>query len=410
MRSSYLISSGPKSQTDIHSLHNYFRFDVILAMKILVLQNKNPKKYEAIMELESNEAKRKSTDNYKDAEEKINFIEENFLEPLLKAEAKMGKTILGQKDRKLLQKIFGIIETNAMYISLPTEIEISGIYPTACLLEHSCVPNCGYRFDMRNGFKIILESARDIKCGEDLTTSYSHILWTTQLRQQHLKDMKYFSCTCQRCKDPTELGTNFSTLRCIGTDENPCNGFQLPCDPLSKKTEWACNKCEIRVENAQVDYIVGKMNDEVENLQGSHPSPSAVEDLIDKLATFLHPNHQHIFSLKHSLIQLYGNHKDFPIEKLTSSQLNRKVELITELLKITDVLDPASIRIPIYSAILYFEKFVAFKEVQRRAGAQLNVDECKKWLQIASDILKYETNDPQGKRLFQKVENTLTML
>lgn len=379
-------------------------------MKILVLQNKNPKKYQAIMELESNEAKRKSTENYKDADEKINYIEENYLEPLLKAEEKMGKTILAQKDRKLLHKIFGIIETNAMYISLPTETEISGIYPTACLLEHSCIPNCGYRFDMKNGFKLILEPARDIKSGENLTTSYSHILWTTQLRQQHLKDTKYFSCTCPRCKDPTELGTNFSTLRCIGVDENPCNGFQLPCDPLSKKTEWACNKCQIRVENAQVDFILGKMNDEVENLQGSTPSPSAVEDLIDKFAPFLHPNHQHMFSLKHSLIQLYGNHKDFPIEKLTPSQLNRKLELIAELLKITEVLDPASIRIPMYTAILYYEKFAAMKEHQRRAGGQLDVKEAKKYLQVASEILKNETNDPQGKQLFQKVENALIIL
>lgn len=362
------------------------------------------------MELESNEKKRKSTDNFRDAEEKIDFIEENYFKPLIAAEEKMGKTILAQKDRKLLHKIFGIIETNAMYISLPTGTEISGIYGTACLLEHSCVPNCGYRFDMQNGFKIVLEPARDVKPGEHLTTSYSNILWTTQLRQQHLKDTKYFYCSCDRCKDPTELGTNFSTLRCIGTDESPCNGFQLPVDPISTKTEWACNKCPVRVESAQVSFIVGKMNDEVENLQASTPSPTAVEDLIDKLSPFLHPNHQHMFSLKHSLVQLYGNHKDFPTEKLSKSQLSRKLELIDELFKTIDILDPASVRIPMYSAILHYEKFTALKESQQRAGGQLNIEELKKILKAASEVLKNEIYDQQGRHLNQKVENALFML
>lgn len=398
---------GPKDTTNIHSLHAYFRTDIILAIKILVMQIKNPKKFKTILEMESNEKLRKSSDNYKDAEEKIDFIEENYLKPLLKAEEKIGKTILSLKDRKTLHKIFGIIETNAMYISLSTGSEICGIYPTGCLMEHSCLPNCGYRFDMKNGFKIIVEAARDIKPEEHLTTTYSHVLWTTQLRQQHLKETKYFTCSCDRCKDPTELNTNFSTLRCIGTDENSCNGYHLPVDPLSLKTKWACNKCPVKVDNEQVNFIVGKMNDEVDNLQASQPTPNAVEDLIDKLSPFLHPSHQHMFALKHSLVQLIGGHKDSQIDKISESLLDKKLQLANELLKIVKILDPSSIRIPVYTAILLIEKHNALIELQRRKSDKSNNDEAKKLLEEALVVLRNEQDDFQGKQLYQKVENAL---
>lgn len=44
-------------------------------------------------------------------------MEENFIVPLKQFEAKAGKVILPKKDRRSLQKIQGIIETNAMYLT-----------------------------------------------------------------------------------------------------------------------------------------------------------------------------------------------------------------------------------------------------------------------------------------------------
>lgn len=50
--------------------------------------------------------------------------------------------------------------------------------------------------------------------GEHLNTMYTNALWGTQERRAHLMSTKYFKCSCKRCSDPTELGTNFSTLVC----------------------------------------------------------------------------------------------------------------------------------------------------------------------------------------------------
>jgi hypothetical protein len=52
--------------------------------------------------------------------------------------------------------------------------------------------------------------------GEHIATMYTHALWGTQARREHLTATKYFSCRCKRCSDPTELGTNTSGLRCLG--------------------------------------------------------------------------------------------------------------------------------------------------------------------------------------------------
>lgn len=401
------IGKGPVNKTDIRSIQDYYRSDALLALKILLLQRKNPKKFKTIMEMESNERNRLLTYNFREAEDRINYLEENFLVPLKKAEEKQGQVILPLKDKATLHKIFGIIETNAMYIGLPTGSEICGLYPTGCLLQHSCVPNCNYNFDMKNEFKIVVETARDVIADEHLTTTYSHILWSTQLRQQHLKDSKYFTCTCERCKDPTELGTNFSTLKCLGSEEGPCNGFQLPTNPISPDTEWACNKCPITISSEQVSFITGKINEEIESTFASAPPPKVVEDVIDKLSQFLHPTHYHMFTLKHALVQLYGSHKDSPISSLNEEKLNRKLSLCNELLQVVLKLDPYSIRIPIYTAILLYEKHNALREICNRKIIGGNLEEAKKCLLAAQNILRNELDSPQGKQLNQKIDDSL---
>jgi hypothetical protein len=53
----------------------------------------------------------------RESERQIDYIERNFLNPLKEAERKTGKVILPEKDRRTLQKIHGIIETNALYVA-----------------------------------------------------------------------------------------------------------------------------------------------------------------------------------------------------------------------------------------------------------------------------------------------------
>ena len=51
-----------------------------------------------------------------------------------------------------------------------------------------------------------MRAGRDIKKGEHLSIMYTHSLWGSAGRREHLNSTKKFWCKCERCKDPTEFG------------------------------------------------------------------------------------------------------------------------------------------------------------------------------------------------------------
>lgn len=54
---------------------------------------------------------------YSDSQSVIDFVEKFIVEPILRVEKKSKKIIIPQKDRKTLETICGIIETNASYLT-----------------------------------------------------------------------------------------------------------------------------------------------------------------------------------------------------------------------------------------------------------------------------------------------------
>ena len=72
-----------------------------------------------------------------------------------------------------------------------------------------------------------------------MSTMYTHILWGTLARREHLQAVKGFLCRCPRCADPRELGSMLSALRCPGCGA----GCLLPADPLQDDADWRCDAC-----------------------------------------------------------------------------------------------------------------------------------------------------------------------
>lgn len=264
--------------------------------------------------------------------------------------------------------------------------------------------NCHFAFDKKNGFRLTVRAARDIQRGEHLAKCYSNILWGTQLRRQQLSEMKYFKCCCARCTDPTELETHFSSMRCLGT-ETPCNGIQVPVNPLDDNVEWACNKCLVRVPGDEVAFIVSKIGEEIDNVIQKTPNVPAVESLMEKLSNFLHPQHYHMFAVKHSLIQLYGNHKNYSIETISLDLLAMKLKLCDDLLNTVKRLDPHNIRLSIYTAVILNEKFNSIVEMERRQLGKIPYthDEAVSCLKSAQMILINELDTIQAKQLNDKM-------
>lgn len=347
---------------------NFFRMESILPLKCLLMQMKQPQKFKDLMLMESHLDQIKGTELYKEFDSRIvQYLNGKFLDNLKKYDEQSEKKVFANMETKdTLFKICGIIETNAMCIRLDNKDELNGIYKVGCLLEHSCVPNCYFSFDGKNGFKLKVKAGRDIKKGEHLSVMYTNCIWGTQQRQEHLRYTKCFTCTCARCKDPTEFNTNFSTLKCLG-EKDKCPGFHVPLNPTDPDTEWTCNECSVRLSNHQVFEFMQNVENDVEALLVNDKTTiPEIETVIDKLSAFLHPNHYHMFALKHNLIQLYGFQPGYEYYQLSMEQLDEKIGICKNLLNVIKALDPDFIRLSVYAATLAYELYMTLREVNRR--------------------------------------------
>ncbi|XP_055380294.1 uncharacterized protein LOC129611259 [Condylostylus longicornis] len=361
------LGPGPTDSNSLKSLMDYYRADSLFVLKCLLLQWKQPKKWEDLLNMQSHEDERLGSELYLDAQKRIvSFLHDNFLSNFKKLQEQSQTQILKKYDENILHKICGIIETNYMCINLLNGLELSGIFAIACMMEHNCQPNCYFLFDHQNGFKISVIAGRDIKQGEHLKIMYSNMLWGTHMRQEHLQMTKHFNCKCERCCDPTEFGTYFSALKCVGDENKTCDGIKLPKNPLSLTSNWHCNKCPVQIGYDEINYLISQMGEEVENLLSSKPTIKEIETLIDKLSNFLHPNHYHLFNLKHSLIQLYGSQTGYTLDKLSDDLLQKKMYICNDLLNICDKLDPFTIRLSIYVGIILFEMHNVLVEFTKR--------------------------------------------
>lgn len=81
----------------------------------------------------------------------------------------------------------------------------SSVFLLQLHLNHNCAPNCDVETALQkyNGLKV--KAARDIKLGEELTTSYVNPSHTFQQRQRELRVNWGFMCKCNKCKEDEQL-------------------------------------------------------------------------------------------------------------------------------------------------------------------------------------------------------------
>lgn len=447
------------SSTDI--LTNYYRSDILLTLRCLLLQWKYPDRWKKIMKLESHDQQRLGTPYYKyvemnvqtcvtlfrfvftfyfvffrknnrEADERIvSYLVDNYWPELDNVEKESGQKVLMNRDKEMVHRICGIMEVNGLNIGLGVgnNDEVSALFENACILEHSCVPNCYYTFDIKKQFKITLRSGRLIKAGEHLSIMYTDMLWGTAMRQHHLSTNKYFRCKCERCLDPTELGTQFSSMKCMGDIGKTCGGTLLPKNPvdITRDWIWICDRCDVSIANEQIEIILTNIEQEVDDLMMASVScdeptsigPASFDALIDKLSNVLHENHFHLFALKHTLIQMYGHKPSYLLHELTDELLHRKILMCEQLLSILDRIDPNTMRLTLYTSIVLYELHLAILEENRRqATIETEIDVevvllAQKYLDRGREALALNQDIQQGRQLiesFKQAENKLIVL
>ncbi|KAL7039689.1 hypothetical protein ACKWTF_000068 [Chironomus riparius] len=239
------------------------------------------------------------------------------------------------KDRgiteEIIQKVIGILEVNAFEAKTLKGDYVRCLYPKLAILSHSCIPNTTHAIHPSENFKLNVRSTIAISKGSQLYSCYTYTLNGTMDRQQHLMEGKYFQCHCERCSDPTELGTHFSSMKC----RDCLYGDVDSSNPLDAEAIWKCNKCPMEIPAESIRESLKALQNEIECTN----SVEFLEFSLEEYEGILHPNHYIMISMKSALIDSYGHMKSYLLAELPDILLHRKIELCEELLSILDIFE-----------------------------------------------------------------------
>lgn len=107
---------------------------------------------------------------------------------------------------ELMKRTCDILNTNSFEVVVTSSRDkdrttsLRGLYPMGAFQNHCCVPNTRHHFDDQQ--RMHVNAVLPIAAGEEITMSYTDLLWDTLSRRQFLKITKRFSCNCNRCSDP----------------------------------------------------------------------------------------------------------------------------------------------------------------------------------------------------------------
>ncbi|XP_063704577.1 SET domain-containing protein SmydA-8-like [Culicoides brevitarsis] len=288
----------------------------IMALRMLMLKEKDPKLYKKLMTLESHLDQRRNTSLYQ----------------LLGMNLPMClKMLLGREkvDRETALNLCGIFDTNCFDVKVPgAKVNARGIYFEAAMFSHSCRPNARHLF--KPNYDIVIFATTDIKKGDIISLSYTQPLKCTLERRLHLKEAKCFDCFCERCKDPTEFGLYMNSILCTSCQ----TGKLVQIAPETDiESDFKCDTCEATFDIEDVKETKKTIQDAIKGADKS--SPDDFEAILEMYKNTFPPNASAFLEIKYALLQLYGNPNDLSPEKL-----QRKIDLCVELLEISKILDP----------------------------------------------------------------------
>ncbi|KAL0821965.1 hypothetical protein ABMA28_005353 [Loxostege sticticalis] len=358
---------------------------VIAPLRVLLMRDTNPRQYENVLALESHLEDRMSTPLYI-------VLKANLVTFVLQ--------VLGLPfDEETILKVASIYDTNSFEVRSPDgSRKLRAIYVTASMMNHSCTPNTRHII-VGDDYNLAFIATVPIAKGELITATYTQSLWGTLDRRKHLRTTKCFDCECERCKDPTELGTYLGSIYCsicngpgvFGTEKPP---MLVSSNPLDEAAPWKCEKCDHFILSRQMFWGNNALSEELKKFKKD--GPNGFEDFILKYSQTLHPNNHLVVQAKLALIKIYGNYKGYMLSELSDHLLQRKIDLCHDLLELADKLEPGWTRfrgtllLDLQAALTVQTKREFEAEKLTKSGAQDQLMESMVLLQEAANILRVE--------------------
>ncbi|KAG0718447.1 SET domain-containing protein SmydA-8, isoform A [Chionoecetes opilio] len=292
---------------------------------------------------------------------------------------------------KEIYRICGILVTNSFDVRQSGSL-IRGLYPQAAMMCHQCAPNTKHCFT--KDLTMVLRAMVVIHKGTAITTTYTNTLWNTAQRRRQLQLNKFFLCSCQRCLDPTELGTHFSTVLC-----EECGGHLLPTTPLDADAAWTCGKCAKSMTAKTVFWGDQILHKELSALEQTQAKP--FQDFLDHYSKTLHPGHRFCVEAKHALVKIYGSpHHRY--RDLTPEQLDNKIKYCRELVQVAEVVAPGlsllrgAILLELQAALVAAARLLLSNGAITLQASKDYMTEAVKLLKEATEILRQEPEMEDG--------------
>jgi len=369
-------------------------YEVVTILRCLYLKQVSGAKWKKLKELEPHEEARRNNGKYdKDIATMVRVIRE-FL--------KIPETVF--TDQEILD-VCGVLNVNAHELPV-TPTPVQALYANISILEHSCINNASKHFD--GDFRVVIRAAVNIKKGEHISINYSDPMWGTSSRQLHLAETKYFTCSCVRCADPTELGTMFSSIRCPQcTDEQ--GGYLVSTNPAAgpdSRVDWRCVVCSKQQPSTFLEAVTQSIGEELVMLEKG--SVEACQAFIKKHSQNLHPNHYYLQDIKLALCQMIGQSatgQGHEIFNLTEKELLYKQKIGMELLEVANTISPGISRL---RGVILYELQATLAAYARRkfSSGEISTDhmrnvmkEVKKYLLECIQIFSFEPPCLQEGRL-----------
>nr|XP_003704905.1 PREDICTED: protein msta, isoform A-like isoform X1 [Megachile rotundata] len=352
-------------------------YQCINVIRALSLKDNNIESYNKLLTLESHSDKIKNKETFI-FEESSNLV--NFIKRFFKSED------IPEED---IRKIIGVLQVNGHEVPL-TDPPYVAVYELASLLEHNCKANCSKSFTDTGG--LIIHAATPITKGDHISICYTDPLWGTMNRRHHLLETKYFECTCDRCRDPTEFGAMFNAIRCSEID---CSGYVLPKTFLGDHREdYVCTNCTTVVPLEIIEETLEDIGIHLSEMRKN--DIDVCKEFLNRYKNVLHPNHFYNIDVTIALAQLIGQQSG--LEAVEEELLVEKKESCKKLDNLLKLLAPAENRI---RGLILFEMHATLAELSRRrtdGDTVLLLLESKKCLIDAYELLKYEPKVlPEGK-------------
>ncbi|XP_049533897.1 SET domain-containing protein SmydA-8 [Anopheles darlingi] len=348
---------------------------VIVPLRVLLLQSHSPDTYAQLQRLESHVTERLKSPLYEVV--RSNLVP--FIRSVLGLQQYSAETIL---------EVCAMLDTNCFEIRLPERrTKVRALYPLGAMLSHDCRPNTKHYFD--DALRMVLVATVDIERGATISTSYTQPLLGTLHRRLALKQSKHFDCQCERCTDPTELGTNLSGFRCPVCRK----GIVLSAQPCSPQSVWRCRQQKCAFSETATAYAARCTQLQQQLLSLDRTQPTGYEAFLQQHQSTAHGWNAFVLQAKYALIQLLdhqatGAKLEPPENPAQEGHLRRTVELCRDLLDVANRLEPG---IGFFRVKLLVSLEKALAALQKRWPKKSREAE---WLSVKEELARMSKLDP----------------